>query len=288
MPLLASRRPTLTMSVYTLGVFLGGLLSGVVVALGLQEVTDWIVENIDGINQPGTVFLVVQGFIGIALIVMGTMLLRARPPRTLECDPASEAGSVTLVIAGTFALAIIGMFARLPSALPYLATVDRLLKMPTPSTMKLVGLVYHNLVLIVPHVLLLVLLRSAPTRSELLLAEMQRWVRTWGRKAIAILLIGLGALLVADYVGSRFGHPVLPVLNIRGQQAASPGSAARVYRQDRWPAAVPTILKNSPCFRQTVAKNDRILGIRLALSTPIRSRFVLPSRDALQSSLPRF
>lgn len=222
--LLATRRPILAASAYTLGVFLGGVLSGIVVAFGLHGIADWIVDSFDGINQPGSVYMTVQGLIGLALIVTGAWWFRTHPPRTRTVNADARANSgVAFLVAGTFGMALVSMFTRLPVALPYLATVDRLLRMPTSAPTKLVGLMYHNLVLIVPIVLLLVLALVSPTRTATVLAAIQRWISTWGRKGIAILLIALGVLLAADTVGSRLGRPILPVIDMRGAQATASG-----------------------------------------------------------------
>ena len=107
-----TNRPVLAVSAYTLGALQAGVLSGVVVAFGLQEIMVWIVENIDGINRPGTVFLAVHGVIGLALVVTGGMLLRLRPPRTRELDPASEGHGVTFVLAGAFGARSIWLFLK--------------------------------------------------------------------------------------------------------------------------------------------------------------------------------
>ncbi len=219
-PLLGTRRPVLVASAYTTGMFLGGVASGFAVAFALQEITAWFVENMDAITRPGPMFLALQAVIGLALVMTGVMLFRSRPPPNPAPSAERAAGGVTLVVVGAFTFALVSMFTRLPVALPYLATVDRLLKMPTPATMKLVGLAYHNLVLVAPYLLLLALFLIAPARSERLLAAIQRWLRTRGRMLIATLLIALGAVLAADAVGSRFGHPILPVIEIRDEQRA--------------------------------------------------------------------
>lgn len=222
--LLATRRPILAASAYALGVFLGGVLSGIVVAFGLHGIADWIVDSFDGINQQGSVYMTVQGIIGLALIVTGAWWFRTHPrTRTVNADARANSG-VVFLLAGTFGMALVSMFTRLPVALPYLATVDRLLRMPTSAPTKLVGLMYHNLVLILPIVLLLVLALVSPTRTATVLAAIQRWINTWGRKGIAILLIALGVLLAADTVGSRLGRPILPVIDMRGAQATASGS----------------------------------------------------------------
>ena len=224
-PLLASRRPILVASAYTLGLFVGGVASGVLAAIALQEITCWIVDNIDAISRPGPIFYVVQTAIGLGLIAMGIKLFRPRPPKSPESDDKSEARGMTLIVVGAFTLAAVGMFIRLPAALPYLAMIDRLLIMWTPSTTKLIGLAYHNLVLAAPYALLIVLYLIAPARGERVLARVQHWMRTWGRKILAILLIALGLVLAADGVGRPLGHPVLPVIETRDQQSTSPCSA---------------------------------------------------------------
>ena len=202
-PFLASRRPLLTLCAYTSGVFLGGILSGIVVALGFHEAGDWIGRNIDGFHQSGTLLGSLQALIGLALIIWGAVLLGRRPVDGPEVSPSKKRRTTSIVIGGAFLVALMSMFIRLPTALPYLATVGRLHEVPSPATMKLLGLVYHNLVLIAPLVLLLFLFRVAPTHGERIVIGTQRWIRQRGRTVIAICLITVGAVLTVHYIGHR-------------------------------------------------------------------------------------
>jgi len=220
-PLLASRRPILVASAFTLGLFVGGVASGIVAAIALQEITCWIVDAIDALSQPGPLLLAVQSVIGLALIVMGARLLRPRPSQPAEARAEDAGRGMALIVAGAFVFGAIGMFIRLPAALPYLAMIDRLLIMSTPLTTKFIGLTYHNLVLAAPYALLLALYLVSPARGERLLAGMQGWMRTGGRKLLAVLLIALGAVLAADGIGRQLGYPVLPVIEARDQESAS-------------------------------------------------------------------
>lgn len=77
-PLLASRQPKLAVSAYSGGVFAGGILSGIVVALGMQKITQWVVDHVDAINYPGPVFLSIQGLLGLLLVMVGIRLFRRR------------------------------------------------------------------------------------------------------------------------------------------------------------------------------------------------------------------
>lgn len=239
-PLLAAPRPILVASAYTLGLFAGGVASGIVAAFALEEITCWIVRHIDTINNPGPLYCIVQAAIGLLLIRAGTKLFRPSPPQSEETEGKDESRGIALILGGAFILAAIGMFLRLPAALPYLAMINQLLFMPTSWTTNFTGLVYHNLLLASPYAFLISLYLVAPTHGERVLSGVQQWMRTSGRKVLAVLLVVLGLVLAADSVGRQLGYPVLPDFKIDNQDDASTCSADFEAR----PAAVVNLSRS--------------------------------------------
>jgi hypothetical protein len=109
----------------------------------------------------------------------------------------------------TFAagLVIVG----LPGALPYFAAVDQMLRADLPTSQTVLAVFFYNLVFVAPLIAIVVVRQLTGARADGILAAINRFMETWGRRVIMIALIALGFLLVVDGVGWFLGRPVIPV-----------------------------------------------------------------------------
>lgn len=204
--LLAGPRPVLKTTSFILGVFTVCFATGLLVLLGLGTVLDELgAYTIRLWKSPETEELILQMLIGLVLCAVGLrMALRKTKPTE---KPVAKGMTAVQAFGAGAALTVIG----LPAALPYLAAIELVLREHLSLKWEVVALGYYNAIFVAPLAALVGLHLVLGQRSREALLATQRFLDTWGERAIMLLLIVLGAVLVADAIGWFFGHPLIPV-----------------------------------------------------------------------------
>lgn len=204
--LLGGPSPLIRSAALLSGIFVAYLACGVLILFGLQSVFDAVNTYALKVWQdPNTEELIFQILIGLVLGALGLrMALKREEKAGKEAPAAMTAGQAFLAGAG---MTIVG----LPGAVPYLAAIDLILRSDLTAAEEVIVLLVYNVVFISPLVAIAAVSLALGDRSKRLLDAIRDFFDTWGTRIIVILMILLGAVLVADGVGWFLGAPLIPV-----------------------------------------------------------------------------
>jgi len=139
------------------------------------------------------------GATGIVLFALGATHLSGR---AIEREPKREPSKRTP--AAVFLLSWIITATTAPAAVPYLAAIDQILKTNVDDGPALAAIAYYCLVYLTPLAALVALRTSLGKKSENLLDRVDTWAHVWVPRAMAILFVALGLLLMLDAAGYFF------------------------------------------------------------------------------------
>ena len=97
-----------------------------------------------------------------------------------------------------------------PAALPYLAGIDLILQSGFGEPEMFAALAFYCFLYVLSLLALMALRSVLGPRSAALLFQVYRIVSTWMPRVVAVLLLILGALMIADGVTYFFGYPLFP------------------------------------------------------------------------------
>jgi len=207
--LLAGRRPYVTVSAFLLGLYVSYLVMALGFLFGLSQVFEqlntWFTNKL---QNPDALDLLLQIGIGLILIFFGARIATKRKQKTGQREapaPATPAKAFVFAVG----LNVVGF----PGAVPYFAAADQILRADLPSLQMLVAVVYYVTVFLTPLILLVVLKAALGRRGDQLLSRVKEFFDRWGSRIVAVLLLGLGLILVADGIGWFYGAPLLPVVD---------------------------------------------------------------------------
>lgn len=204
--LLAGPRPLLKSASFILGIFVVYLACGMLVLLGLESVLDELrAYTIRLWKSPETEELILQMLIGLVLCAVG-LRMAFRGKRSTEKPVATGMTTVQAFGAGAV-LTIVG----LPGAVPYLAAIELVLREHLSLKREILVLGYYNAVFVAPLAAIVGVHLALGERGRSVLDGTRRFLDAWGHRVILVLLIVLGALLIADAIGWFLGTPLIPV-----------------------------------------------------------------------------
>ena len=196
--LLGERRPWPGAFAFLAGVFFSYYLLGVIVALGADNIIDFLTAEPHPIEYGAGIA------IGALLVVLGARNFRAKPMPSEIKEPRGRGPG------GALFLGLVLTLVTAPAALPYLAGIDLILQSGFGEPEMFAALAFYC-TLYVASLLALMALRSVlGPRSAALLFQVNRIVSTWMPRVVAVLLLILGALMIADGVTYFFGYPLFP------------------------------------------------------------------------------
>jgi cytochrome c biogenesis protein CcdA len=204
--LLASRRPVLAAGAMVVGVYVTYLVCGVLIYFGLRGVFEGLSAAMHKWwHSPDTGDFVLQIIIGLALVIIGWRVsVPPRPKKTREIS--SEASPIGGFLFGA-GLTIIGM----PGALPFFAAVEQMLRADLPDYQTVITIAAYCLIFILPLIAIILIRVALADRAEAILAAVNRFLDTWGKGVIIVLLILLGLVLTVDGVWFFvLGRPLIP------------------------------------------------------------------------------
>lgn len=158
--------------------------SGVIIALGLDQITDRL-EN------PHRVDFVIE-------LVLGLLLLWAAS--SSRDGKASEQKNPERELTPVYCLGYGAMvnFIGVPFALPYFAAVDQLLKANLPLESSVLVLAVYNIVYALPFVLVPIMVALMGEASKPILEKVNNLLVNLVDRAMPVLLLLLGAVLTVD------------------------------------------------------------------------------------------
>lgn len=192
--ILAGRRFLLGALAFLVGIFSSYFVLGIAISLGAHHLIGLLFPA-----EARPVNFALGGAVGIILFAIGATHLSGRE---IEHEPKREPNKRTP--AAVFLLSWIITLTTAPAAVPYLAAIDQILKSNVEDGPALAALTYYCLVYLTPFVLLLALRASLGRRSENLLDRVDTWAHVWVPRAMAILFVALGLLLMLDAAGYFF------------------------------------------------------------------------------------
>jgi hypothetical protein len=202
---LAAQRPFLTAIAFIAGKFTPHFLFGLLIAVGLDAAFDSLkLRAREAWQDPDYWLVAVQLIIGIAMIVVAYLVSRGSK------DPASPKSTKPVTPLGAFAVSAGMTLVGLPGALLYFAAIDQVLRANLTSPGVVVAILYFNLVLVSPLVLIVFLRRLLGTMVEPLFTAISRFFERWGKKIVLLALLGVGAILALDAIGWFIEFPLLP------------------------------------------------------------------------------
>ena len=158
--------------------------SGVIIALGLDQI-------IDRLENPHRVDFVIE-------LVLGLLLLWAAS--SSRDGKASEQKNPERELTPVYCLGYGAMvnFIGVPFALPYFAAVDQLLKANLPLESSVLVLAVYNIVYALPFVLVPIMVALMGEASKPILEKVNNLLVNLVDRAMPVLLLLLGAVLTVD------------------------------------------------------------------------------------------
>jgi cytochrome c biogenesis protein CcdA len=173
--------------------------------LGLDRLIQTVIVN-SGFSLSTPLFYIIQFLTGIILLIVGVTL---RIPTQSEPVKAPK----KLNLARTFLLGMSVTILELPTALPYFAAIEQIVRanLDLRSTMSILAL--YNLIFVLPPIALVVIYLFFH-RQSFALSLIQRIncsIAIYSPHIIRFLILGLGIFLIADSLShslaSIFGNP---------------------------------------------------------------------------------
>lgn len=194
--LLTTHCPILRTISFMLGIFVAYFLGGILIELGLDKVITNLFTN------PGLIDFILQIILGIVLVWFGYKYHKSQETHT-TIKPRS------LKVIHTFLLGFMVTGTDIPTALPYLAAIGRIVQENLPMTTVTLLLTIYILIYQLPLIVLLGMYICLRNKMESKLLIIEPIVKKWNRRLMVIFFILLGLLLIFDGIAAIFGYPLL-------------------------------------------------------------------------------
>ena len=202
---LGNRKPYLTAGAFIAGTFVPHFLFGLLLVIGLDNAFDRVsVWMHDKWRDPDTLDVALQLVIGVAMAVFGYRMARAGQRRP------DRASSISMTPVRAFSVAAGLTIIGLPGALLYFAAIDQILRADITVLRIVNALLYYNLIMLFPLMLIVVMRRIFGTHADPIFAAVTRFLERWGKRLLFFGLLGIGIVLVVDAIAWFAGFPLLP------------------------------------------------------------------------------
>lgn len=200
--LLSTPKPIVRSVLFILGVFLAYWTAGLLIVLGFGKVITTLMSSA-GSFLSNPIIYVLQFIIGAVMLAVGWTLNTANEQKAVK-HPKN------LKPTYTFLLGLCVTIWEFPTALPYLAALERVIqaRLDLLSIMSVLGL--YNVVFVLPLVILLGIYIVFQESAAGQLNAINRSINKFAPKILRVVLICLGAVLIFDCIAYLFGHPFLP------------------------------------------------------------------------------
>ncbi|KAB8315211.1 hypothetical protein SD81_035195 [Tolypothrix campylonemoides VB511288] len=195
--LLSTRKPIVRSVTFILGVFTAYWTGGLLFALGLTKVIADLFNSIDR-------FIYVIKFIsGVVLIAIGwTLNTSSQRQKTIK-RPKS------LKPINTFLLGMVVTVWDLPTAIPYIAVIEQLIRLKLDLPRLMLALFLYNLIFVLPQIVLLGIYVLLKDKSVALFNNVHQQFIKWSPKVLRVLLVTFGFVLIVDCITALLNHSLL-------------------------------------------------------------------------------
>lgn len=192
--LLSTPKPTRRSIAFIAGDYLAAWVAGLLIAFGMLQLVFQVFDRL------GNLLYVIQFILGITLIIAGYYVTKVNH-QTVNRPKSLRARS-------TFLLGLTMAFVETPTALPYLAAIERITRTKPDILELMVLLAWYCLIFILPLIGLLTIHIVLKNHSPDVLDRVQKIVNQWFPKLFQFVLIALGIVLVIDCFTQLFGVSV--------------------------------------------------------------------------------
>ncbi|MEI6331171.1 MAG: GAP family protein [Pseudanabaena sp. ELA645] len=190
---------------FVIGIFSAYWTSGLLAVLGLDRLIQTVIVN-SGFSLSTPLFYIIQFLTGIILLIVGVTL---RIPTQSEPVKAPK----KLNFARAFLLGMSVTILELPTALPYFAAIEQIVRANLDLFSIASILALYNLIFVLPPIALVVIYLFFHRQSFALslIQRINRSIAVYSPHIIRFLILGLGIFLIADSLShslaSIFGNP---------------------------------------------------------------------------------
>ena len=194
--LLTTDRPIVRTISFMMGMFSAYFIGGVLIEFGLDK----IITDFD--FNPNFVFFIIEIIIGCLLIVSGYKYSKkvnvstTKKPRSLKAIH-------------TFLLGLFVTGSDIPTALPYLAAIGRMVQEDLPFLSVIALLIMYIIIFETPLIILLFMYIFSREKIEDKLLKIIPFINLWNYRLTVVFLILFGMFLVIDGIGAIFGYPII-------------------------------------------------------------------------------
>ena len=179
-----TNRPVVNSGAVLLGHTLAYFGAGIVIAIGIEQISDHL-------SNPQQLDYIIGFVIGVILLWVGFLSWK-----TEKTEQAEENRTMTPLSA--IGLGAIVNFMGLPFALPYFAALDQILKADLTPMSSLAVLAGYNVLYALPFALVPVLSATSGQKSQEMLRKINEWLVGISKFLMPILLVLIGLALIVD------------------------------------------------------------------------------------------
>jgi len=187
---LGSKKPYINSFMILFGWFIIYFISGIILALGLEAITQFLAN-------PRPIDFYIESVIAVLLIWLAIYMIRSQGGKRKSKD----FGDTEVVTPGSaFGMGALINVVGLPFAIPYFAVLDQILKADFTWGPALTVLLIYNLLYILPFGVLVLIRRISGSKSEILFNKISEWMDKGSRVLMPVLLFGIAGVLLADAI----------------------------------------------------------------------------------------
>jgi cytochrome c biogenesis protein CcdA len=195
--LLSTPRPVARSAAFILGDFAAAWIAGFVLAFGLTQVVTQL------FNRLGDVIYLLQFLLGIVLVIVGLNIHKFTSQHTSVRRPKSLKPSYTFLLGLSMAIV------ETPTALPFLAGMERISRANLDLPQLLGAVTFYNVIFVFPLIVLLGIYIIFQHQADRFLSGINQFVNRWFPHVIRLILIVLGLVLIADCVAQIFNFSLV-------------------------------------------------------------------------------
>jgi cytochrome c biogenesis protein CcdA len=197
--LLSTREPARRTISYISAVFLTNWILGLLVFFGLGTALSIIINKI--------IYTTAWWAYGIEFVAAVALLVTAFLMKT-DRDASLKKEPKRINLAATFSLGVGFTFIEFSTAAPYLGAIAVLSKVEASTFLAIVILGLYNIIYVGIPLALFGIYLVKREQAQPLLARINRKISHWINRIARIAFLGLGLVLLADFIGYLSGYPL--------------------------------------------------------------------------------
>jgi cytochrome c biogenesis protein CcdA len=184
---------------FIVGVFLAYWGGGLAIALGFSRILHVFLNRF-----PWDIFAnaihSIQFLLGVVLLVVAYRM------KVTSYQTKTPNLKSSLTPLRTLGIGIIATVSDLPTALPYIAAIERIIQSQA-NLLQIIGLlVFYNLIFVLPLLILLGIYVRLKSQAAAFMEKMSRYFFQIAPKLLKIFLLGLGVFLIAESIRYWLGY----------------------------------------------------------------------------------